>query len=61
MVSLLQPFTGYVPATEFARRVVGPPVSTLSPDQREAARLDPLSFRHVVGKGAGTSVEEAQE
>ncbi len=61
MTSLLQPFTGYVPAAEFARRVVGPPVSTLSPDQREAARLDPLSFRHVVGKGAGTSVEEAQQ
>ena len=32
----------------------------LSPDQREAARLDPLSFRHVVGKGAGSTLEAAR-
>ncbi len=61
MSSLLQPFTGYIPAPEFAHRVVGPPVSTLSPDQREEARADPLSFRHVAGKGAGTTVKEARE
>jgi uncharacterized protein (DUF1015 family) len=61
MSSLLQPFTGFVPASEFAPRIVGPPVSTLSPDQREAARTDPLSFRHVVGKGAGAPKREALE
>lgn len=61
MSSLLQPFTGYVPLPEFAPRIVGPPVSTLSPDQREAARTDPLSFRHVVGKGAGVPKREARE
>ncbi len=33
----------------------------LSPDQRQAARLDPLSFRHGVGRGAHISLEEAQE
>jgi len=33
----------------------------LSPDQREVSKMDPLSFRHVVGKGAGSSHEEAQE
>lgn len=60
MAALLRPFNGYVPAPEFAPRVVGPPVAMLSPDQREAARVDPLSFRHVVGKGAGTSVDEAE-
>ncbi len=61
MTALLEPFSGYVPAPELAHRVVGPPVSMLSPDQREAARLDPLSFRHVVGRGAGSSHEEAME
>lgn len=61
MGALIEPFSGYVPAAEFAHRVVGPPVSMLSPDQREAARLDPLSFRHVVGRGAGSSLEEAGE
>ena len=61
MTALLEPFTGYIPAPELAHRIVGPPVSMLSPDQREAARLDPLSFRHVVGRGAGSSYEEAEE
>jgi uncharacterized protein (DUF1015 family) len=58
---LLQPITGFVPVSEYAHRVVGPPVSMLSPDQAEAARLDPLSFRHVIGRGTGTSNEEAAE
>lgn len=61
MTPLLQPFTGFVPGSSVAHRVVGPPVAMLSPDQREAARLDPLSFRHVIGRGAGTSKEEADE
>ena len=61
MSALLEPFTGYFPTPEFAPRIVGPPVSTLSPDQREAARSDPLSFRHVVGKGAGAPKKEAHE
>jgi uncharacterized protein (DUF1015 family) len=60
MTRLLEPFTGYVPAAEFAHRVVGPPVSMLSPDQREEARMDPFSFRHVVGRGAGSSHAEAR-
>ena len=58
---LLEPFTGFVPTSEFAHRIVGPPVSMLSPDQREEARTDPLSFRHVVGRGAGSSNAEARE
>ena len=61
MSALLQPFVGYVPTTEFAHRVVGPPAALLTEDQRQAARLDPLSFRHVIGRGAGTSKEEAAE
>lgn len=60
MGALIEPFTGYVPVSEFAPRIVGPPVSTLSPDQRKAARSDPLSFRHVVGRGAGAPKKEAQ-
>lgn len=57
---LLEPFTGFVPEPDFAHRVVGPPVSMLSQDQREEARIDPLSFRHVAGRGAGSSNEEAR-
>ncbi|MCP4965005.1 MAG: DUF1015 domain-containing protein [bacterium] len=55
MSVFLHPFTGLIPASEFARRVVGPPALTLSVDQRDAARLDPLSFRYSVGRGVGTS------
>ena len=61
MTAVLQPFNGYIPDSGVAHRLVGPPVSMLSPDQREAAKVDPLSFRHVIGRGAGTSPEEAHE
>jgi uncharacterized protein (DUF1015 family) len=57
--TLLEPFSGYIPTSEFAHRVVGPPASTLSPDQRETARNDPLSFRYSLGRGAGSSHAEA--
>ena len=55
---LLKPFRGYVPTSTFAHRVVGPPSSMLSADQQEAARNDPLSFRHAAGRGAGSSQTE---
>lgn len=61
MTQILRPFSGHIPAGAFANRIVGPPVSTLSQDQIEAARIDPLSFRHVLGRGAGSSHAEAQE
>lgn len=61
VTTLISPFTGFIPAAEFAHRIVGPPVSMLSPDQQAVTKMDPLSFRHVVGKGAGSSHEEAQE
>ena len=61
MSRLLEPFSGYLPTSDQAHRIVGPPVSTLSPEQRAAARLDPLSFRHVVGRGAGSSNSEAKK
>lgn len=57
--ALLKPFTGLIPASEFADRVVGPPASMLSTEQREAARNDPLSFRYSVGRSAGSSHAEA--
>lgn len=60
MNRLLAPFTGYVPASDFAHRVVGPPASMLTAEQREAARLDPFSFRHVAGRGAHSSHERAR-
>lgn len=60
MPALLKPFTGYVPTSEFAHRVVGPPASSLSPDQRKAARKDPLSFRYSLGRGAGSSQDQAR-
>ena len=58
-VPLLQPFTGYVPESVFGRRVVGPPGATLTPQQREAARHDPLSFRHAAGRGAHATRKQA--
>ncbi len=61
MTALLEPFTGFVPAPELAHRVVGPPSSVLSPADVETARLDPLSFRHAAGRGAGSTHEQALE
>ena len=61
MTSPLRPFSGHIPTAEFAHRIVGPPVSMLSPDQRDVARMDNLSFRHVVGKRARSSHEAAQK
>lgn len=57
--ALLHQFTGYVPASASGPRVVGPPTSTLSPEQLEASRTDPLSFRHAAGRGAAASNAEA--
>lgn len=59
MCALLRPFTGYIPTAEFANRVVGPPSLTLSADQREQARTDPLSFRFAAGRAAGRSHDDA--
>jgi uncharacterized protein (DUF1015 family) len=61
MSALLRPFTGYFPTSVFAHRVVAPQASTLSADQREAARNDPLSFRYSAGRSAGVSQAEAVE
>ena len=61
VTALIAPFTGYVPASEFAHRIARPPRSMLSDDQIRAASVDPLSFRHVAGRGAGISHTEAHE
>lgn len=58
---LIRPFTGFVPAPEFGHRIVGPPAPLLTPEQRRRAKLDPLSFRHAVGRGAGSSHAEAAQ
>lgn len=60
MTALLEPFTGFVPDPDFAHRIVGPPAAQLLPDQREAARLDPFSFRHAVGRRANSPHEKAR-
>lgn len=59
MPGMLQPFVGYIPASSFAPRVVGPPRALLSDEHRDSARRDPLSFRYVGGRKAGSSREEA--
>lgn len=59
--ALLQPFSGYVPAAPFGSRVAGPPASTLSAEQVEAARKDPHSFRYSLGRSAGSSHADAVE
>jgi uncharacterized protein (DUF1015 family) len=60
MTSLLRPFSGFIPSAEYAPRVVGPPSSMLSRDQKKASRNDELSFRHVVGRGASADRVEAK-
>lgn len=55
---LLRPFTGYIPASEFGHRVVGPAAVMMSAEQREVAREDPLSFRHAAGRRAKQPKEE---
>jgi uncharacterized protein (DUF1015 family) len=59
--SLLKPLTGYVPASQFADRVVGPPTALLSAGQLDRARDDPLSFRFSVGRRARASQNRAAE
>ena len=61
MSDLVHPFTGYLPQVAIAHRMVSPPIAMLSPDKRQTAREDPLSFRHVVGRGSGTTIEEASK
>ncbi|HEY5890065.1 MAG TPA: DUF1015 family protein [Acidimicrobiia bacterium] len=60
MTDLLQPFIGYIPASDFGRRVVGPPSVTLTDDQKAAATGDPLSFRQSAGRKAGCSSDVAR-
>lgn len=57
--SLLKPLTGYVPASQFADRVAGPPTALLSAEQLERAHSDPFSFRFSVGKRAKVSHRQA--
>lgn len=59
--ALLQQFTGYMPTSRFASRVVGPPASLLTPAQRQVVRGDALSFRHVAGRSAHTPYKNAKE
>lgn len=61
MTSLLVPFSGFIPAADYAHRIVGPPSSMLSPEQKNASRDDELSFRHVVGRGAGAHYATAMD
>lgn len=59
--SLLKPLTGYVPASQFAVRVVGPPTALLSAEQLDQARQDLLSFRFSVGRRARVSHTQAAD
>ena len=59
MTPLLVPFTGFVPTADFAHRIVGPPSSMLTEQQKEASRDDELSFRNRVGRGASAPLETA--
>lgn len=60
MTALLAPFTGFVPTASYAHRIVGPPSSMLTSEQKDASRLDDLSFRHVVGRSARANYTEGQ-
>ena len=61
MPPLLKPLSGYVPASQFAARVVGPPTALLSAEQLDQAREDPFSFRFSVGRRARVAYPEAAE
>lgn len=61
MTSLLAPFTGFIPSAEHAPRIVGPPTSMISPEQKNASAGDELSFRHRVGRGARAPHSEAMK
>ena len=58
---LLRPLDGFIPQSGFGARVVGPPSATISPEQKQAASKDPLSFRFSAGRKTGCSNEEALE
>lgn len=56
---LLRPFVGYIPASMYGQRVVGPPSATLTVAQKQAAAQDPLSFRNAAGRKARCSRDDA--
>ncbi len=60
VTDLLQPFVGYIPASNSGQRLVGPPSATLTDDQKQAAVGDPLSFRQSAGRKAGCSSADAK-
>ena len=59
VTDLLRPFVGYIPESGFGSRVVGPPRTTLTAQQKAAASGDHLSFRFAAGRKAGTPREKA--
>ena len=59
VTQLVQPFAGFIAASEYGHRVVGPPRATLTAEQRALASDDPLSFRFVAGRKAGRPRDEA--
>ena len=61
MSSILRPFAGYLPEPEFAPRIVGPTEALLKNKVRANARLDPMSFRNVVGRGAASTRDAAKQ
>jgi len=61
VTDLLRPFVGYIPASKFGRRIVGPPSATLTNEQRETTMGDPLSFRKSAGRNAACSADEAKK
>ena len=61
MSSILRPFTGYLPEPEFAPRIVGPTEALLKNKDRASARVDPMSFRNVVGRGAASTQDAAKQ
>ena len=61
VTALLRPFTGYLPASEFGSRVVGPPSLLLTEEQKVATAREPLSFRHAAGRKAHSTHKEASD
>ena len=56
----LRPFSGFLPTPGNGYRLMGPPNSKLTREERRKAAEDPLSFRHTLGKKANSTHEEAQ-
>jgi len=58
---LIRPISGFIPTPGHGLRMMGPPNTSLTKEEKRRAARDPLSFRNTLTKKANSSYEEARQ